>query len=356
MADSGQLCHFWLGDFKLRDASSVIRPLRNFTVATAAISAVVAMSPLQARAEVDEIRLARPFGIAFLQMGLMDHLQLIQKHAKKAGINLKVEWRRFSSGTAMNEALISSNLDVASGSPTAFSVIWDKTGGRYLGLSAMTSMPAVLMTRDKRINSVRDLKDSDRIAIVGRSALQSVVLRMFAAKEYGDDKYQSLDHSTVIVPHNEAMSSLLSGQGEVTGHFTAAPFYQHETAAGMHRALDSYEVFGGSHTYGMIWVAQKFVDDNPKVTQTLLEAIAEATDYINKDPKGAAQAYIDSANSKLKPEFVEAILRDPKNIFTMTPESIMKYHVFMRKIGMVKREAASWKDMFSPVIHHLSGS
>ena len=64
MADSGQLCHFWLGDFKLRDASSVIRPLRNFTVATAAISAVVAMSPLQARAEVDEIRLARTSSIS----------------------------------------------------------------------------------------------------------------------------------------------------------------------------------------------------------------------------------------------------------------------------------------------------
>ena len=167
---------------------------------------------------------------------------------------------------------------------------------------------------------------------------------------------EGFDVSLEPVSHNEAMSLLLSGQGEVTGHFTAAPFYQHETAAGMHRALDSYEVFGGSHTYGMIWVAQKFVDDNPKVIQVLLEAITEATDYINKDPKGAAQAYIDSANSKLKPEFVESILRNPKNIFTMTPESTMKYHVFMRKIGMVKRGAASWKDMFSPVIHHLSGS
>ena len=330
--------------------------LRSTALAVAVILTIV-LSPMQdARAEVDEIRLARPFGIAFLQMGLMDHLQLIQKHAEKAGIELEVEWRRFSSGTAMNEALISGNLDVASGSPTAFSVIWDKTGGRYVGLSAMTSMPAVLMTRRNDINSVRDLDDSDRIAVVGRSALQSVVLRMFAAKEYGDDNYQKLDHFTVIVPHNEAMSSLLSGKGEVTGHFTAAPFYQHETAAGMHRALDSYEVFGGSHTYGMIWVAQKFVDDNPKVAQVLLDAIAEATDYINKDPQGAAQAYIDSANSKLKLDFVEAILRDPKNVFTMTPENIMKYHTFMRHIGMVKRKADSWKDMFSPTLHHLPGS
>ena len=76
-----------------------------------AVIATIVLSPFQdARAEVDEIRLARPFGIAFLQMGLMDHLQLIQKHAEKAGIELEVEWRRFSSGTAMNEALISGNL------------------------------------------------------------------------------------------------------------------------------------------------------------------------------------------------------------------------------------------------------
>src|SRR5580704_518977 len=186
-------------------------------------------------AEVGELRLARQYGTSHLAMALMDELQLVQGQADKAGLkDLKVSWTRFSDGPGMNEALLSGNLDIANGGLTALIVLWDKSKGAYVGLSALSSMPAVLMTRDPNVKSV---KDTDRIAVVSRVSMQAIILRMLAVEAYGKDQFAKLDSLTVPLPHPDAMAAMLSGRSEITAHFTAAPYYQQEQAAGVHRAL-----------------------------------------------------------------------------------------------------------------------
>jgi NitT/TauT family transport system substrate-binding protein len=122
----------------------------------------------------------------------------------------------------MNEALLSGNLDVANGGLTALIVLWDKSKGAYVGLSALSSMPAVLMTRDPAVRSVKDLKESDRVAVVSRVSMQAIILRMLAAEAYGKDQFAKLDHLTVPLPHPDAMAAMLSGRSEITAHFTSS--------------------------------------------------------------------------------------------------------------------------------------
>jgi NitT/TauT family transport system substrate-binding protein len=70
----------------------------------------------QARAQTPEIRLARQFSIGYLQLNVMEHQKLIEKHAAALGLpNAKVSWFKFNGPTAVNEALISGNIDVGSG-------------------------------------------------------------------------------------------------------------------------------------------------------------------------------------------------------------------------------------------------
>lgn len=69
-----------------------------------------------ASAQTNEIRLARQFSIGYLQLNVMQHQKLIEKHAKALGIaNQKVSWFKFNGPTAVNEALISGNVDIGSG-------------------------------------------------------------------------------------------------------------------------------------------------------------------------------------------------------------------------------------------------
>ena len=290
-------------------------------------------------------------------MAIMDQLELVQKQAGKAGLeDLKVSWQRFSDGPGMNEALISGNLDIANGGLTSLIVLWDKSKGAYLGLSALSSMPAVLMTRDPGIRSVKDFRDTDRIALVSRVSVQAIILRMLAAQAFGADQFARLDHLTVPLPHPDATGAMLSGRTEITAHFTAAPYYQQETAAGLHRVLDSYPVLGGPATYSVVWAAKKFIERNPRTTHVVLAAIDEATEIIESDPKRAAATFIKADNSSIDVAKVEQMIRDSDNVFTTTPQNVMKFVKFMTDTGTVTQPAHSWKDLFSSLIANRPGS
>jgi len=331
--------------------------MRHVRVLYAALALAATLFACDARAEVSELRLARQYGISHLAMALMDQLQLVQHQAEKAGLkDLKVSWSRFSDGPGMNEALLSGNLDIANGGLTALIVLWDKSKGAYVGLSALSSMPAVMMTRDPAITGVKDFKDSDRIALVSRVSMQAIILRMLVSEAYGKDQATKLDHLTVPLPHPDAMAALLSGKSEIDAHFTAAPYYQQETAAGLHRALSSYGILGGPATYSVVWTSKKFIEQNPKTTQVVLAAIEEATDIIKKDPHRAAEAYLKAEDSSLSVDAVEAMIKDPENVFTMTPQNVMKFVTFMTETGTVKSQAASWKDLFTSLIADKPGS
>ncbi len=324
-------------------------------IALAAILFV--MQPVsRSSAEVQELRLARQYGISHLSMAMLEELKLIEKNAQKAGLpNLKVTWRRFSDGPGMNEALISGNIDIANGGLTALIVLFDKSHGNFVGLAPLSSMPAILMTRSPNVKTLKDLKETDRIALVSRVSMQAIILRMFAEKELGAAHTNDFDHLTVPLPHVDAMTSLLSGVSEITGHFTAAPYYQQEEEAGMHRSLNSYDVLGGPATYSVTWTSKKFIAENPKTVAVVLAALKEANDIIKNDPARAAQAYIKAENSKLDPKLIEKMIRDPENVFTNTPQHTMKFVDFMTKSGQVKEPPKTWKDLF-PLMSDKPGS
>ena len=54
--------------------------------------------------------------------------------------------------------------------------------------------------------------------------------------------------------------------------------------------------------------------------------------------------------------FVEKILKDPENVFTLTPNNVMKYVEFMSRVGSIKVKPDSWKDLFFPEVHEKLGS
>ena len=345
------------GSTRGRGRFAAARVFARIAVLLALMLAATGLRGGSAHAEVRELRLARQYGISHLAMALMDQLQLVQRQAEKAGLkDLKVTWSRFSDGPGMNEALLSGNIDVANGGLTALIVLWDKSKGAYVGLSALSSMPAVLMTRDPSIKSVKDFKESDRIALVSRVSMQAIILRMLVAEAYGKDQFAKLDHLTVPLPHPDAMGTLLTGKSEINAHFTAAPYYQQETNAGLHRALSSYGILGGPATYSVAWTSKKFIEQNPKTAKVVLAAIEEAIDIIKNDPKRAAEAYLKAEDSSLGVDAIEAMIKDPENVFTMTPQNVMKFVSFMTETGMVKSQATGWKDLFTTLISDKPGS
>jgi NitT/TauT family transport system substrate-binding protein len=309
--------------------------------------------------ETREVRVAKQFGISYLPITVMEERQLIEKHVKAAGLSdVKVTWLQLSAGPPMNDALISGNLDFAAGGVGPLVTIWARTKGNInaRGVSAINSMPLYLNTIRPGVTSLKDFNDNDRIALPAvKVSIQAVTLQMAAEKILG--KYDALDKLTVSMAHPDGMAAMMSGRSEITGHFSSAPFqYQQLQDSRVHRVISSYEVLGGPATFNTIWTSGKFHDQNPKTYRAVLAALEEATAMINADKKAMGALWLKAENSKLAPDFVEKILADPENVFTTTPQNVMKYAQFMHKTGTIKELPASWKDLFFPEIHDKKGS
>jgi NitT/TauT family transport system substrate-binding protein len=313
------------------------------------------------RAETTEVKIATQYGIGYLPLTVMKHDHLIEKQLAKAGLaDTKVSWVKLGAGSAANDALLSGSLDFASGGTGPAFILWDRTRGNVgvRGVAALSSMPNLLVTRNPDVKTIRDLSDKDRIAMAGAgSSVQTIYLQMAAAKEWGIENYSKLNTLMVKLPHPDGLAALLSGSGSVDAQFTSPPFqYYALEKPGIHTVLNSYDVMGGPNTFLMVWATDKFRTANPKSYKAVLEALKEATDSINADKKRAAEIYVAEGSGKEKVDKILAMMNDPQVSYTLTPERVLPFAQFMHKVGTLKTDPASWKDLFFPEIHSLPGS
>ena len=83
------------------------------TLLAASVAALSALLSPGAQAE-GKISIAQQFGIGYLILDVVRDQQLIEKHGKEQGLDIKVDWNSISGATAMNEALLAGALDVVS--------------------------------------------------------------------------------------------------------------------------------------------------------------------------------------------------------------------------------------------------
>jgi NitT/TauT family transport system substrate-binding protein len=255
---------------------------------------------------------------------------------------------------------LSNSTDIVSGGVPGLITLWDKTQGTSFevkGICALSSQPFLLNTANPDIKSIKDFGERDRIAVPSiKVSVQAVLLQMAAAAAYGEENYAKLDPLTVSMSPPDATIALLSGAGGVSSAFSVPPFqFQQLEQNNIRTVLSSFDVLG-PHTFTVAWTSARFRKDNPELYAAFLDAVKEATAIIAADPKGTAQSWINDSGSKLPLDMVTKVVTGPGVEWTMTPAATMKFAKFMRRVGTIKREPASWKDMFFPEIGGLSGS
>ncbi|OBS10844.1 ABC-type nitrate/sulfonate/bicarbonate transport system, periplasmic component [Acidihalobacter prosperus] len=334
--------------------------MRAVRLGAAFLAGAIALG-LSGASGAETVRFAQQYGVGYLPLMVMRHNHLIQKYAAQSGIHdVKITWSTFGGGAAMNAALLSGNLDFASGGVGPLLKIWDKTQGIYdvHGVAALNSLPNLLNTTNPNVHSIADFTDKDRIALPAvKVSIQAITLQMAAAKEWGDKHYDKLDHLTVSMKHPDAMAALLSGGGQIDAHFTSPPYSVEELAdPKVHTVLSSYQVLGGKSTFNTLWASAKYRKEHPKMFDAVFKALQAADRFIKAHPEEAAQIYIEEAHSKLPKKLIVSIITNPENEFTTTPKNIMKYADFMYKTGSIKHLPKSWKDVFFKNVWNEPGS
>jgi NitT/TauT family transport system substrate-binding protein len=331
-----------------------------FCLLSGAAALFAVLAPASAGAV--EIRLARQFSMGYLQLNMMEHDKLIEKHAAALGIpDVKVSWHTFNGPAAVNDALLSGNIDIASGGVPGLLVLWARTKGtaqEVRGIAALSSQPFLLNSRIPSVKSVKDFSSNDRIAVPAvKVSVQAITLQMAAAQAFGKQEFNKLDPQTVSMSPPDATVALMNGGSEVTAAFSVPPFqYQQLDNPNIHTVLNSFDVMGGPHSFTVAWTFASFREKNPLLYKALIAALNEATAVVNKDKPAAAKLWIEDSKSKLPLDMVAKIVAGPQVKWTMAPENTMKYADFMSSVGTLKTKPASWKDYFFPEIYGEKGS
>jgi NitT/TauT family transport system substrate-binding protein len=318
--------------------------------------------PLSAWAEVNQLRISRGFGAAYLPLYVMDAQGLVQKHAAAAGLgDVKVDYLLIDGGNHINDAMLAGTIDIASTGTGGYLVLWAKTKGNprleVVGLGASASGGMILSTRNPAIKSLRDFTEKDRIAVPGiKTSLGAILLHMAVAKEFGDENYAKLDPLTVGIPYPDAVAAMLSGKTEITAHMASPPFSFIELdSPGIHKVFNSVDVIGPVTTI-MAFTTQQFAAANPKMTSAFVAALKEATEFSATRKEEAAKIYLQTAKVKMAHDELMRVLNDPDLKYTLTPQGVMTYANFMHRVGIIKSKPETWKDVFVSEIGNLPGN
>ncbi len=329
--------------------------------AVLAALACAAFVPQQAHAEANSVRVAKQFGLAYTQYMVMEDQKLIEKHAKAAGLDITTEWATFRSSDVMNDALISGSVDFVSLGIPGIVTIWSKTKGTPIEVKAASGLnvsPLMLLVRDPEIKSLKDFKDSHRIALPAiKVSMQAIMLQMAAAKEFGDAKFNALDHLTVSMAHPDATAAMLGGKSEISANFSSSPFqYRQMKDPSIRRILTSTELFDEPLSFNIIATTSKFREQNPKLYRAFLAALKEATDFINADKRRAAEVYQKVSGDRTPIDTLMDVLADPAIQYNTKVGGIGPFVSFMAKTGTLKNPPVDWKEMFFPEALAGSGS
>jgi NitT/TauT family transport system substrate-binding protein len=320
------------------------------------IAGAVAAPTLVRAQQATEVRAIIQYGVSYLPLMMMEEEKLLGAAlAEQGDARIELKLQRVSGSNAVNEGLLAGTADMGVMGMPSLLIIAEKTRGGVKGLAGTSSFPMVLNTVVDRIKTLQDFSPQDRIALPATTSPQNIVLRMAAEKLLGDAR--KFDQSVVALPHPDAMAAMLSGT-EVSAHFTNAPFAQFEADdKRVHRVLSSEDILGKSATFVLLAANTKFVDQNPKVSAAVVKAMETAMARIAADPAKAAALYLKQEPSKsMTAQYVERILRDPENVFSLAPGGVMAYADFMLRNGQIKAKPAKWQDVFFPFIHERAGS
>ncbi|MDT6963051.1 ABC transporter substrate-binding protein [Cupriavidus sp. SZY C1] len=297
------------------------------------------------------IRIAEQFGVVYLLLNVARDQQLIEKHGKQQGVDIQVEWTQLSGGAAVNDALLSGAIDIAGAGVGPLLTLWDRTHGRQnvKGVASLGNFPYYLVSNNPKVKSIADFTDKDRIALPAVTvSVQSRVLQLAAAKQWGDKEFNRLDKWTVAVPHPDAAAAIIAGGTEITGHFGNPPFQEQELAGNpnAHIVLNSYDVLGGPSSATVLYATEKFRNDNPKTYRAFVDALAEAAAFATKNPEAAADLYIRVNNARIDRALLVKVLRNPQVQFKITPQNTFPLAAFMHRVGAIKNQPKSWQDYF----------
>lgn len=276
--------------------------------------------------KLDTLNLAYQPGLGYANLRLVKAKKLLEKELP----GVKVSWRELNSGSAIRDGTMTGDIDIAAGGVGPF-IIGRGAGVKWKMISSLNSMNLQLMVKNRAVKSLGDLKGDGKIAMPGPDSIQAIVLKKGAQEKLGDAR--ALDPQILAMGHPDGVQALLAGQ--IDAHLTSPPFQGQEAKSGAHDILNSFDLFGGSHTFNGIYAMESFASCNKEVAPALLKTLGAANKEI-KDNTPAASKVLAKEIGGMTPKEIAEQLTEDRTTFTQRPRKVTDFADFMYDIGLIR--------------------
>ena len=200
---------------------------------------------------------------------------------KYAENGIKTKLVQFNNGGDLMTAMASGDVDVGYvGITPVLSSIAKGVPVKVIS-AAQTEGSGIVVASDSGINSVSDLAGK-KIATPGDASIQHMLLTYYLSQNGMDIK--DLKVSAMKVPSmNDALKT-----GKLDGAITFEPYVSIAEKNGAKLLAGSGDIMP-NHPCCVVVASDKFIDEHPNETQTILEIHENATDFINENTDEAAE-------------------------------------------------------------------
>ncbi|GAB3780009.1 aliphatic sulfonate ABC transporter substrate-binding protein [Nocardioides pacificus] len=192
----------------------------------------------------------------------------------------------FNSGTDTIEALLGGGLDATYIGPSPTVTAFAQSGGEGVRVIAGATSGGAALVVQPEIESIEDLRGKI-VATPSVGNTQDIAARYYFQSEgFETDTDGGGDLS--ILGQDNSVTVQAFQQGDIAGAWVPEPYVAILTEAGGKVLLDEAELWpDGEFVTTQLIVRTEFLEEEPDLVASLLEAHAEATSFINDNPDEA---------------------------------------------------------------------
>ena len=229
------------------------------------------------------LTIVQQYGMAYAPLKVIEQKGLIEENYDG---DVEVNFQTLNSGASINDAFVAGDVDVGlMGVAPAITGSLNE-GVPYKICTNISAQPHKLMTNDPNIKTLKDIGESDQIALVNIGSIQHILLAMACKEQLGDA--HALDNNIAAMAHPDGMTALLNGS--VKCQLTTSPFVFKEAAEEGISEVEAIEsVWPAGNSFIVAVASTDLYENNPDLYNAVLAAFDDAIAFINDDPEAAAE-------------------------------------------------------------------
>ena len=225
------------------------------------------------------IAIAGQYGMAYAPLAIMEHKEFL---ALEVPAGTQIVWTSLSNTASIREAMIAGEVDLGFMAIPPF-LIGLENGMDWRIATGLCQCPTGLVSADPAVQSLDDIRPTDRIAVPQPGSIQHILLAMAADQQFSDPN--RFDKNLIALSHPDGYQAMMVKK-DVFLHFTTPPFLDRELLEpGYQQLLSGEEILGQPFSFVVGACPVSFQKEQPALYQGFLRALDKTLVWMKEHPQ-----------------------------------------------------------------------